>query len=42
MASTRKLLFSSVHTAFVIENALSIDALVLGMAKENSKMMCVS
>jgi hypothetical protein len=38
MVSTRKQLFSSVHRAFVIENTLSIAALVPGMAKENSKM----
>jgi hypothetical protein len=39
--STRKQLFSSAHRAFVIENTLSIAALVPGKAKENSKMSCV-
>jgi hypothetical protein len=42
MVSTRKLFFSSVHRAFVIENILSIDTLVPGMAKENSKIMYFS
>jgi hypothetical protein len=41
MVSTRKRLFSSVHRAFVIENTLSIAALVPGMAKENSKISYV-
>jgi hypothetical protein len=41
MVSTRKQLFSSVHRAFVIENTLSIAALVPGMEKENSKMSYV-
>jgi hypothetical protein len=40
MVSTRKRLFSSAHRAFVMENTLSIAALVPGMAKENSKMSC--
>jgi hypothetical protein len=39
--SIRKLFFSSVQGAFVIENTLSIAALVPEMAKENSKMSCV-
>jgi hypothetical protein len=41
MVSTRKQLFSSVHRAFVIENTLSIAALVPGMAKEYYKMSCM-
>jgi hypothetical protein len=41
MVSTRKRLFLSVHRKFVIENTLSIAALVPGMAKENFKMSCV-
>jgi hypothetical protein len=41
MVSTRKLFLSSVHGAFLIENNLSTDALVLGMAEENSKMICM-
>jgi hypothetical protein len=41
MVSTRKLFFLSVHRAFVIDNTRSIDALVPGMAKENSKMICM-
>jgi hypothetical protein len=41
MVSTRKRLISSVHRAFVIENTLSLAALVSGMAKEDSKMSCV-
>jgi hypothetical protein len=40
MVSTRKWLFAPVHIAPVIENTLSIAALVPGMAKENSKMSC--
>jgi hypothetical protein len=32
---------SSVHRAFVIENTLSTDALVPGMSKENSKIICM-
>jgi hypothetical protein len=32
-----KRLFSSVHREFVIENTVSVAALVPGMAKENSK-----
>jgi hypothetical protein len=41
MVPTRKQLFSSAYRAFVIENALSIAALLPGNAKENSKMSCV-
>jgi hypothetical protein len=41
MVSTRKWLFSSVHSAFMIENALSVAAPVPGMAKESSKMSCM-
>jgi hypothetical protein len=41
MVSTRKRFFSSVHRAFVIQNTLSIAALVPGMAEENSKMSCM-
>jgi hypothetical protein len=41
MVSVRRLLFSSVHRAYVIENTLSVDALVPGVAKENSKTSCV-
>jgi hypothetical protein len=41
MISMRKLFFSSVHRAFVIGNTLSIDAFVLRMDKENSKMICM-
>jgi hypothetical protein len=32
---------SIVARAFAIENTLPIDALVPGMAKENSKMICL-
>jgi hypothetical protein len=39
VVSTRKLFFSPVHRLFVIQNTLSIDALVPGMAKENSKII---
>jgi hypothetical protein len=41
MISTRKLFFLSVHRAFETENTLSIDAFVPGMAKEDSKMICI-
>jgi hypothetical protein len=41
IVSTKKGLFLSVLIAFVIEYALSILALMLGMRKENSKMRCV-
>jgi hypothetical protein len=40
MVSARKQLFSSVHRAFVVENTVSIAALIPGMAEENSKMSC--
>jgi hypothetical protein len=39
MVSMRKLFFTSVHRAFIIENTFSIDALLPGITKENSKMI---
>jgi hypothetical protein len=38
MVSIRKWLFSPVHRAFMIENTLSVAAVVPVMPKENSKM----
>jgi hypothetical protein len=40
MVSPRRLLVSSVHRVYMIENTLCVAALVPGMAKENSKMSC--
>jgi hypothetical protein len=41
MVSTRKWFFSSAHREYVIENTLSVAALVPGMAKEDSKISYV-